>query len=466
MLYSLRVWLLVVAVGATTALNVAAGALTADSEEVEEAGGVAADSDGGECSASNSGEPDDLVNFIQVKMNVDTQANANRSAVPHISARRNAAGPRAAQRGRRGQGRTWRERTDYSVLPEIEIDLDLPPAQRWAKMVEYYGELAPYMMKTFEKNIAIHITEDDQADWIATAKAQAQTTENDEELEELQGIADMIDDPAVTVDTLLLWNLIYEMGSPTDPHSPLAEACSGVLAAMPNGTVVHGRNMDYYFLFEGPGGVQLNWPNITFNAIYMKGGVPIVKSTQWPLHLWGSSLMRLPDESGSSWTFEQNTRPLNDAGENLAAAKLGGKATGTIVRAVAVSTADYRSAVAALYSASFMAPQYFIMAGGGAYEGAVLTIDRLGQHLPGTPKLQYLNSTNFWEVQTNDDQNKPALDPRRPLANLMMADITSTDVSTAFVADMMSNPPLYVYGQTVFSCIFVPATGFYENFLW
>merc|ERR1740129_2139528 len=74
--------------------------------------------------------------------------------------------------------------------------------------------------------------------------------------------------------------------------------------------------------------------------------------------------------------------------ENLNAALEGGIGYGPFARDVMESTSDFEEAIALLYNASFMAPQYFVMSGNGKDQGAVLTIDRLGKHKAGTPKIQ------------------------------------------------------------------------------
>jgi hypothetical protein len=295
--------------------------------------------------AAGEFEPSAL-NLLQVKAQLYANVSLHAGGAPvstatvHTGAApaRRAGAPRT-RRGTfqvRGKARTWRERTDYSVPPEIEIDLDLRPEDRFAGMVEYYRELLPSMCKTFKDEIDSTFTAEEQAEWLDWSES---ATSSSELVAEIQGMVDLIDDPSCTMDTVKLWGWLYEMGSPT------ATACSGVLAAMPNGTVVHGRNMDYWFLFKSPKGETLNWPNVTYNAIFTKGGVPIMKSTQWPMHVISSSILRYADETGKGWTFEQNTRPGNNAALNLAAAKQGGQAFGEVVRNIAMQTADFHTAL-------------------------------------------------------------------------------------------------------------------------
>merc|ERR1719321_155037 len=103
------------------------------------------------------------------------------------------------------------------------------------------------------------------------------------------------------------------------------------------------------------------------------------------------------------WSFQQNTRPGNDWRENLKAAKEGGRAFMLEARKLLESTNDFDTVVDTLKIMKFMSPQYFTVSGPGAYEGAVITVDRMGKHLSATPPIQKVSSDNeHWHlVQTN-----------------------------------------------------------------
>jgi hypothetical protein len=284
-------------------------------------------------------------------------------------------------------------------------------------------------------------------------------TPGDEAFLELQSMVDQMNDPDVTYELIAMWNMLYELASPTG-----FGGCSGVLAAMPNGTVVHGRNMDYRFSFQGPGAITYNWPNITYNAVWMRGGKPIMKSTNWPLHTFSATFMRYGNETGKGWTYEQNTRPGNDAAANLNALKQGGKVWGDIVRRLMLQTADFTTAVNTLATTRFICPMYFIMAGGGPYEGAVISVDRM-EHQLDTPGLQLLNETNWNQVQTNDDTNKDPIDARRPGIVAELEGVSQGDVGGALVSSIMDSAPAR-WWATAYSCVWIPATGFYETLLY
>merc|ERR1719327_1588311 len=104
--------------------------------------------------------------------------------------------------------------------------------------------------------------------------------------------------------------------------------------------------MEYRFKFDGPGGVKLDWNNITYNGLFVKGGKPFIKATMWAAHAFCATAERLPDETGSGWTFEQNTRLGSHRGKtNLAVAKRGGRTFGRVAREVMLKTSDYKTAL-------------------------------------------------------------------------------------------------------------------------
>mmetsp|Transcript_63307 Transcript_63307/g.196396 ORF Transcript_63307/g.196396 Transcript_63307/m.196396 type:complete len:217 (-) Transcript_63307:158-808(-) len=167
------------------------------------------------------------------------------------------------------------------------------------------------------------------------------------------------------------------------------------------------------------------------------------------------------------WSFQQNLRPSSfDVASTLAAARRGAEGYMLVARRVMEQVPDFASAVDALYAANLMAPQYFILAGAGPYEGAVLTIDREGQHLPGTPLVQRLgHRPGGWHlVQTNDDLYYLPRDARRPFINLALAASDQEQVSTDFVLQLLRTFPA-THSMTVYTWVAVPASGFHQTTL-
>jgi len=332
-------------------------------------------------------------------------------------------------------------------IPSFMVNLDLPPEERWTEVVRYYREEALAMVRSLRPVLFKHLGES-YDEWL-------KNVDFDPEYEaEMKGMVKIMNHPDIQLDHLKLMSMLYEMASPT--------ACSGVLWATHIGAVMHGRNMDYAFHFNMPDGRILNWPDVTFEVTFYRGGLPLMKTTSWPLGVGIHTGMRF-----GGWSFEQNTRShLNEWHANLEAAKQGGQIFGLAVRRIMETTPDFKTAVEKVYAVKYMAPMYFIMSGSGAYEGAVLTIDRLGRHESDTPAIQHLDNTgSAWHlVQTNDDLLKSAEDSRRPQANLKLQKMAQAEVSEDNLLRFMQTPPLFT-PSTVFTTVMAPSSGYFRTVL-
>jgi len=188
-------------------------------------------------------------------------------------------------------------------------------------------------------------------------------------------------------------------------------------------------------------------------------GKKLMTSVQWPFFVGFHTAMRF-----DGWTFEQNTRPGNDAAENLNALQKGGKLFGTEVRRVMENVQSFDDAVQTLDATNWAAPMYMILAGAGEYEGAVITIDRGGKRLAESPPVQYVEKeSGSWHLlQTNDDLDKPAQDPRRPIAEMLLKEHDQSEVSEDFMWQSVRGLPLYV-DNTAFSWVASPKTGYHRT---
>jgi len=332
-------------------------------------------------------------------------------------------------------------------VPQFDVNLDLPAKERWINVTLYWADEIAQMSPKMEEFMAGKFNTTTQAEWLEYAIGIL----SEEHQDEMQGILDTLHGAGKTEVTMLqlyMNNFMYELESPA--------FCSGLLAAMPDGTVIHGRNMDYGFHFELDGEI-LNWPDVTYDVTFWKGGQPIMTSVSWPAQLGIHTAMRF-----DGWSFEQNTRHSNDLWENFAAMKAGGKQYTTTMRTIMETTPTFEDALASIEATNFMAPQYFVMAGAAPYEAAVVSVARVGQTEPATPPVERMNEDGgIWHlVQTNDDFDKAPVDLRRPLANQKLAPLHIDVVDLGFVENFMANEPLFT-GSTVFTWIASPATGYH-----
>jgi len=340
-----------------------------------------------------------------------------------------------------------------AAMPQFDINLDLPPRQRWKNVTHYYQQEMIAMLETWETMLKSMYEPEEKAEWLELA-----VPKSEEYLQEMQGIYEELgSNHSFNIYTMHLFGLLYEMGSPT------LTACSGLLVADVNGKVIHGRNMDYAFQFKMPDGSLKDWPEVTFEANFWKNGKKIFLTIQWPTYLGAHTGMRF-----NGWTFEQNTRlGMNDPQLNLAAAKAGGVAYGFTVRKMLETVPDFETALQKLNASSFMAPQYFVMSGAKPYEGAIVSMDRLhAQSLSATPPVRRFGSSesSWYLLETNDDVNKLPRDPRRPIAESILAMHSQEDASINFVWDVIHHWPLK-NALSVFTWVAQPSTNYSQGVL-
>jgi len=332
-------------------------------------------------------------------------------------------------------------------VPQFNVDLDVDPEERWKEVILYYKDLGAI------EGLTLDGAQPEPAPDVAKVWTESVQSQLDEDFEgELRGWL-KYGGFNLTREKMLTTTAMYEMNYPN--------YCSGILAAMPNGTVVHGRNMDYFLRIQVKG-KMVGWPDLTVDVTFLRGGQPLMTSVTWPMQLGIHTAMRF-----DGWTFEQNTRRLgNDLELNTAAVQQGGQVFGLLARRVMERVPDFETAVQELWSSNLAAPSYFIMAGAGPFEAAVLSMDRGGVHDPSSPPLIRLNEeNNTWHLlQTNDDVTGSPKDYRRPLETMKLKGAVQSQVSPEWVFSEMhgfglKNP------ATVFTWVAVPATGFHRTVL-
>lgn len=325
----------------------------------------------------------------------------------------------------------------------IVVDLDLEPEQRWNHAVEEFREELIGVMTSWWPRLNKGLPELSKAEWLENHNF------SEEDLRELLGIVAAAGHPEVTLERLILYNLLYELHFPT--------FCSGTITALPDGTVLHVRNMDYSLSFHA-GDRTLGLTDITFDADFQRGGKTLFTSAHWIGHLGIHTAMR-----PGGWSFEQNTRHTNSQPGNLVEARKGGLTFMLEARRTMEEVSSFDEAVQRLAGAHLMAPMYFVIAGTKAYEGAVITRDR-GAFFPPYDNVEVLSPKKWFMVQTNDDRSGSPADPRRPFAEQMLRAVGQESISQASVTRTMRTFPLY-RPITVFTWITIPATGFHKTVL-
>lgn len=193
---------------------------------------------------------------------------------------------------------------------------------------------------------------------------------------------------------LVFFQLFYE----------LLMECTGLVAQAPDGSVIHGRNMD----------IGLPVPNITAQVTWTRSGVPVFVSTQYIGYLGVHTGMRL-----GGWSVQANERVVLEPGPwgwsksviglDVLALLQHHKPVGYVLREALLAAPTFDDAVQQLSDVKMVAPLYFIMAGANKGEGAVITKNRQGlADAPNHKSVLLLNeSDTYYLAQTNWDPWMP-----------------------------------------------------------
>lgn len=119
-------------------------------------------------------------------------------------------------------------------LQTIDINLDSPPELRWFEVGKTFSKEIRAMIPLFVSDIPAEVqTIINGSSWLW------QYTQPDY-LGEIQGLLNGVnsvaeDGASLDLNAGVLVNVVYELGS----------WCTGVIAKMQNGTIIHARNMDF-----------------------------------------------------------------------------------------------------------------------------------------------------------------------------------------------------------------------------
>jgi len=349
----------------------------------------------------------------------------------------------------------------HAVAPNLVVDLDAAPELRWQNVTAHWLAQGVYPGA---------ITGSPKPEMIPELRGLLDAVPvRDEYLREMRGIVQQLGLPESMVDSLRLMTMFYEVGGVMG--GPGGLGCSGLLAAMPDGTVVHGRNMDYFGFEVKAGNRTLYFPDATVDATFIRGGKPLYTSVAWPGNVGVNTAMRF-----GGWSFEQNTRFHSAKAAVQHALEHGSVGYMLSARHVLETTEDFETALVRLQALKIMGPSYFVVAGAGAYEGAIISRDEAGGLKSDTPLMRRLslNSAPFvkdgvvlddWNLfQANNDVNKPIphYDPRQTAEERRLAGATQGMVSVDWVWSHMLTKPVY-NPLTVFTSVYVPATGYHRT---
>jgi N-acylethanolamine-hydrolysing acid amidase len=274
---------------------------------------------------------------------------------------------------------------------------------------------------------------------------------------EMVGVAEAVS--GVSVGDVVLGNMLYEVTAFS--HSKWGaggrgqpKMCTSIVAEAINGTIYHGRNLDYSFTNV--------LSDMTVIIDFQEGGKTIYTGTTF-----AGMVGLLTAQKPHGFTITLDERDQGDWWMNALEAIVAGThgiAALHIRDAVASKDMDFESAVIFLADKPLIAPSYLIIGGMKPREGVVITRDRTAAldmwRLNAEHGLWYLVETNYdhWVPPPSDDN-------RRDPAIKAMNETTRAGLSPTSLFKVMSTPPVLNSGTTYTVVMSAALPGLYNTWI-
>jgi len=306
------------------------------------------------------------------------------------------------------------------------INLDLSPQDRWAEVVETYKQNLEYILKEF-KTILPQVLIDGVSKIGEKIEDYVPYPYN----QEIIGIADRLD--GVNRGDILLANIIYEL---TAFYKGKKErgvmACTSIVAETLNGTIFHGRNLDY--------SIVKYIENMTVTLDFQKKGI-----TSYTGSTFAGFVGLLTGQKPYKYTISMDERDKGRLWMNALQALSDGLhavVSFHIRDALDHDDFSFNEAIVFLADKSLIAPCYIIVGGANPGEGVVITRDRIAL----LDQMRIDSSEGKWYVlETNYDHwnTPPPDDDRRDPAIRAMDTMTRAKLNGQALYNVLSTPPVF-----------------------
>ena len=335
------------------------------------------------------------------------------------------------------------------ILSSHIINLDLPPEERWNKVIEIYKIPMEKAFKIIKKKSFI-FTPIINNIRKGIKKGNGWSEEN---IREMKGIAQYTNTSYDIIETI---NLFYEW-------SP---GCTSIVAQKyDNSSILHARNYDMPLSILS---------ELVLELEFIKDGKTIYKGNGFAGYIGLTTAMKPGDFSISAnsrfqggvfgkYNFFQKMNYF----DIIKAAKNGGKPVGVFLRSLVEEQKRYVDVIDILKKQVLINIGYYIVAGTKYGEGTVITRDRFGvdnSHGKEEGIWELSSPKYWWRLETNFDHWWLAFDRRRYVANKKMEEIGYKNVDLKTMKEVLETKPVLAR-DTIFTTLMNPKTGEYSTIL-
>ena len=386
---------------------------------------------------------------------------------------------------------------DPAPVPKYAFDLDAPPQERWAPIAKDFTQYVPDVLAY------LHAFLPPWAAPIVEAIAGDLTAYFPEYGDEMIGAAKAL---GMKTGDIVLVNLVYQIEhlgincsnwnntGPTVPDDPGCMAvdpnqewcfckaagleggrtyaatprvgpddgpggpCTSVVAQASDGTIWHGRNLDWNL----PPALR----KLVVDVDYRRGNETLFTATTF-VGFSGvlNGIRRGAGGKPGGWTVSMDAR---GKGGKILYNLIEALATGAVtpsqrIRQALEGGADFASAVTLLSSKPIVNEAYFVVGGAAAGEGVVIARDR-----NIAADRWYINaSETFYRLETNYDRLEPVpvADDRRTPGNAHMDTLGQAGVGAAGMLSVMKQWPTFNH-HTDYTGVFSAANDMYTSMTW
>jgi len=326
---------------------------------------------------------------------------------------------------------------DPEPVPTYIVNLDAPPLVRWDKICSnpVYQQTAQFLVNTVNGLVP-------EAYELLNQVGEALNNFYfpPEFAQEIEGCSQALGIPTG-------WGALFNLGY------EVSDACTSIVAQRPDGTILHGRNLDFW---AGMGFTD-SLKDMTFIADFQQGGKTLFKTTGFAGYVGALSGIR---PGGFSVTI--NTRFYRQGVWEMfyeiiaAVEETNASLVSFLTRDVLTRRSDYPSALNELSNTELIADVYYILAGVKPGQGAVISRNRFN-----ATDVWQLNAPSQWYVlETNYDhwEQPPWFDNRVVPAENALKAMGQSRLTMSGLFNVLSTKPVLNI-QTTYTILSVPKNG-------